>query len=549
MLPANKKRKESDSAQQDARPQDKNAKSARRWRDSLDERPRGQTDKVKAWNGENRHTVAPSKERDLAASNTINQYFDSSSSLNGTSLSRVHPLKPITEKLAASCSNMELAPFVSRDTPTFRPRVSDPEREQNIMDTVILNCMHINIHLSQCEKKGGDNRDAIRTNVKEWQEQADEYIHTKLPYDRTMSKMKEEFTALFCGKLRTRYMETIFWHFIRGAAKHIDPGTCPTPRGPLDEFTRQEKAAHRQFMLDAGYTLSRSNERYYRRLWKNLYEMRETGISKILLYRTAAFNSFCASFPRDANPSLIEIVSSWEDKYSSQIEFIERRTQYRDQNERSQDPFLSQPNILVRLEVDRGSWTNDTNSWYSEEEAAGYYATSDQPKLTHERQVGVHHYIPTKKYEGRDMSLFVTLQPRGNELIVTIKPGDFLGIFAGQLRYSDSLDETHGIASPQAKLWLDYSQVTGAFNLMKASLPGGPANVRLDWESFKSGRNSRPQLRVAIRATREIKPFDELNPLNPQALAQPDLPALPQALFLKALCANHDSPSPVGKMS
>lgn len=39
------------------------------------------------------------------------------------------------------------------------------------------------------------------------------------------------------------------------------------------------------------------------------------------------------------------------------------------------------------------------------------------------------------------------------------------------------------------------------------------------------------------------------NPLNPQALAQPDLPALPQALFLKALCANHDSPSPVGKMS
>lgn len=59
------------------------------------------------------------------------------------------------------------------------------------------------------------------------------------------------------------------------------------------------------------------------------------------------------------------------------------------------------------------------------------------------------------------MSLFVTLQPRGNELIVvcllvTIEPGGFLGIFAGKLRYSDSLDKTHAIASPQAKPWLDY---------------------------------------------------------------------------------------------
>lgn len=55
--------------------------------------------------------------------------------------------------------------------------------------------------------------------------------------------------------------------------------------------------------------------------------------------------------------------------------------------------------------------------------------------------------------------MFVVLQPRGSVEItvcsvVTIKPGDFLGIFSGEIRYTNSVSETHGIPGPEKKLWL-----------------------------------------------------------------------------------------------
>lgn len=59
--------------------------------------------------------------------------------------------------------------------------------------------------------------------------------------------------------------------------------------------------------------------------------------------------------------------------------------------------------------------------------------------------------------------------------------GDFPGIFAGKIRFSEDLSATHGIRGPIDNLWLDYSQVTGTLNQMKVSEPNGPANVRLQW--------------------------------------------------------------------
>lgn len=58
------------------------------------------------------------------------------------------------------------------------------------------------------------------------------------------------------------------------------------PRELLDGFTRQEKRAHREFLLRAGYSTGSSNARHYRLLWKNLFKMRQGGVEKILFYRT-----------------------------------------------------------------------------------------------------------------------------------------------------------------------------------------------------------------------------------------------------------------------
>lgn len=113
------------------------------------------------------------------------------------------------------------------------------------------------------------------------------------------------------------------------------------------------------------------------------------------------------------------------------------------------------------------------------------------------------------------MSLFVVLKPRGNEglmvcPITTLKPGDFLGIFSGEIRYSSSFNETHGIPGPQEKLWLDYSRITGALNLMQTTWPGQDSNVCLQWESYVPAKKSKAIWRIAVRAVRAIEPFEEI---------------------------------------
>jgi hypothetical protein len=66
-------------------------------------------------------------------------------------------------------------------------------------------------------------------------------------------------------------------------------------------------------------------------------------------------------------------------------------------------------------------------------------------------------------------TLFITLLSKNKynlavSLIVPVYPGDFLGIFAGTIRFSDDFNRVHGIYGPMEKLWIDYSNVTGVLN-------------------------------------------------------------------------------------
>ncbi|KAJ5709037.1 hypothetical protein N7493_010371 [Penicillium malachiteum] len=70
---------------------------------------------------------------------------------------------------------------------------------------------------------------------------------------------------------------------------------------------------------------------------------------------------------------------------------------------------------------------------------------------------------------GRDKSAFTFLLPKdGSSLfvysIVPVREGDFLGIFAGKIRFFEDLSATYGIPGLVENLWLDYSQLTGTMN-------------------------------------------------------------------------------------
>jgi len=65
--------------------------------------------------------------------------------------------------------------------------------------------------------------------------------------------------------------------------------------------------------------------------------------------------------------------------------------------------------------------------------------------------------------------------------LVSVSPGDFLGIFSGRLRYIDK--KLAGvIQGPVQGLWLDCSEVKGRLNRMKVAKGGEQTNICLVWE-------------------------------------------------------------------
>ena len=96
--------------------------------------------------------------------------------------------------------------------------------------------------------------------------------------------------------------------------------------------------------------------------------------------------------------------------------------------------------------------------------------------------------------------------------LVSVAPGDFLGIFSGKLRYKDR-KPSRAIKGPVSGLWLDYSEIPGKLNQMRVAKPGEKTNVCLAWEGVNEvkGEKSFCQYwRVLVMATRDILPFDQL---------------------------------------
>jgi hypothetical protein len=120
-------------------------------------------------------------------------------------------------------------------------------------------------------------------------------------------------------------------------------------------------------------------------------------------------------------------------------------------------------------------------------------------------------------YEGESGKRVISNKPASIKLLsvsplVSVAPGDLLGIFSGKLRYIDS-KPSKAIRGPVSGLWLDYSEIPGKLNQMRVAKPGEKTNVCLAWEGVNEvkGEKSFCQYwRVLVIATRDILPFDQL---------------------------------------
>jgi hypothetical protein len=126
-------------------------------------------------------------------------------------------------------------------------------------------------------------------------------------------------------------------------------------------------------------------------------------------------------------------------------------------------------------------------------------------------------FVSIIPYEGESEKRVISNKSASTKLysispLVSITPGDFLGIFSGKLRYINQ-KPLRAVKGPVPGLWLDYLKIPGKLNQIRVAKPGEKTNVCLAWEGVNEAKGEKSfcqYLRVLVVATREIMPFDQL---------------------------------------
>ncbi|OAA45717.1 hypothetical protein ISF_09585 [Cordyceps fumosorosea ARSEF 2679] len=375
------------------------------------------------------------------------------------------------------------------------------------VETILRHCVEVNFKFAKY-KSGETTVTTIVENIRRYASNM-----VDLEYDQAVYAVKKSRALAASQDLQVRYNETFYWDIIVKKAKYLDSSTLKNRGGPSDEFTQLEKRASKIFMDQAGIGTSSENQRLRRRVWKSLSDMRKAGVNKLILYRTREFDHICEQNPKHDTVPLVDRVFSWEKVYGPHIADLETRAVEEAKGNSTEHQWLTKNHVAERLNnMPERAWGGFISSWCSAEEKAAFHSTSTLSALSDD-MVGIPD-LCTGVGTGRNKSIYVILVPQDENFlsvcsIMTIKKGDFLGVYTGYLRYSEDFDDAHGIRGPTEKLWLDYSQVSGVMNQIKVVAPGSNANVSLEWELNDGGTKSPCMWRVAVRALCAIRPFEK----------------------------------------
>ncbi|QLI66452.1 uncharacterized protein G6M90_00g030560 [Metarhizium brunneum] len=361
---------------------------------------------------------------------------------------------------------------------------TNPASADQVMDTILRKC--VELHSKRAQVAG--DKSWIPVKARKYNGEVKKYAEdiVVLDFRDAVRKLNEEVGHFACKAIQIIYNEALYWDIIQKQADVLDPLRLRATKGPSDGSGDAERKAAKELSTALGLRgFSPTSQQKYRRLWKNLANWRKGGVRMILFYRTTDFDNFCEKYSEEAKTPLDKKILSLEGKYGPHIQQLEHRVMKEARGDMTGRIWLQEPFIMERIKVPEESWNNANNPWLSDAE--------------------------------ENQSVFITLIPRDEKLvyvcpIVTIHKGDYLGIFSGNIRYSDAFDKKRGVCGPTKDLWLDYGQVTGVLNQMKVSPPYGTENVRLEWEliDISVGMQCHQAWRVAVRALRTIKPFEEL---------------------------------------
>ncbi|KAI1778944.1 hypothetical protein F4818DRAFT_234762 [Hypoxylon cercidicola] len=343
----------------------------------------------------------------------------------------------------------------------------------------------------------------------------------RMDYDAA-SKAVVRRNGIFAAEgIQSNNNENIYWQIILKGAAQLDPASLPSAKGPTDDFSAAEKSATYDFMVRAGLGTSASNQRQCRWFWKAFYDFRERDVRMITCYRTPEFNRYCRDYPRGRSPSLADTIVSWEAVYGPLVDLLERRTYEHRMGDLSGRLHLKMKCVTGRLCVPESAWNDGGNPWFSDTEEATFQLTEAIPAGSSQTISGLFNDRGnTTACENK--SLFVALrggdcQPLLTCPMIAVSEGDFLGVFAGTIRYSEDDFLIQRIPGPAKHLFLDYSRVTGTLNQMQVCQDHSRANVRLEWQAVNEQdvAGGCEYWRVIVLATRRIAPFEPLARVAP----------------------------------
>jgi hypothetical protein len=247
----------------------------------------------------------------------------------------------------------------------------------------------------------------------------------------------------------------------------------------------------------------------------------------LLLYRTGEFKGYFFYHSKE-----LEKILSWNRVYDFPLQQLGARTLAKEGNDFSGKSDIEEKWIFDRLHAPQNMcWGDHLSVWDPDSTEQEIFLANCKIKPT-SRKSNIHilgHGL--KGQSDRNKSTFVGLLPyerasgkrtlgsrsASAELLavtplVPILPGDFLGIFARRLRYTDQ-KPPRSILGPVPNLWLDYSVVMGKLGKMGIAKADETTNVFLAWEGVNEVRGEESfcqYLRILVIATRHIMPFDQL---------------------------------------
>jgi hypothetical protein len=258
---------------------------------------------------------------------------------------------------------------------------------------------------------------------------------------------------------------------VQQRAKMIGP--LPNTSGPRTEITSHEKQAAKKLVAAMGYGQSRSNVFKWTAYLKLLSDLREKGATSFLLCRTSEFKSYFFQHAKDLDELL-----SWNKVYDFPLRQLRLRVIAEEAGDFSGKSDIEERWIYNRLHAPQNiCWGDHLTLWDQDSAERDSFLANHSIKPTstksntHILRHGIKGQLDRNKsifinfipYEGSSDKRTFSNKAASTELLaiaplVTVAPGDFLSIFPGRLRYTDT-KPARAIGGLIPNLWLDYSEV------------------------------------------------------------------------------------------